>query len=256
MQLAGWLNVSAKGGTALREIDRYDTDLAITLGQNPLLRKYYLAHRYREFAEFSASISPAEKPVSIGVSALWADDSYSRSQLGLTGSETLHVAADINYQITEKTSVYLTGGYEDIEATQLGSSTGSTATWAALHDDRFDHYGAGIRIRGLSDKTDVTLDFLHTDGQTLINMQEGQLTSPFPDLESTLDSFRLKLTHRRSERMSMDLALRYESFESDDWALAGVEPDTIATVLTLGAKPYDYDVWVVGLGIRYLVGSE
>jgi len=56
--------------------------------------------------------------------------------------------------------------------------------------------------------------------------------------------------------MSMDLALRYESFESDDWALAGVEPDTIATVLTLGAKPYDYDVWVVGLGIRYLVGSE
>ena len=256
MQLAGWLNVSAKGGTALREIDRYDTDLAITLGQNPLLRKYYLAHRYREFAEFSASISPAEKPVSIGVSALWADDSYSRSQLGLTGSETLHVAADINYVISEKTSVYLTGGYEDIEATQLGSSTGSTATWAALHDDRFDHYGAGIRIRGLSDKTDVTLDFLHTDGQTLINMQEGQLTSPFPDLESTLDSFRLKLTHRRSERMSMDLALRYESFESDDWALAGVEPDTIATVLTLGAKPYDYDVWVVGLGIRYLVGSE
>ena len=97
---------------------------------------------------------------------------------------------------------------------------------------------------------------LHTDGQTRINMQEGQFTSPFPDLESTLDSFRIKLTHRRSERMSMDLALRYESFESDDWALAGVEPDTIATVLTLGAKPYDYDVWVVGLGFRYLVGSE
>ena len=56
--------------------------------------------------------------------------------------------------------------------------------------------------------------------------------------------------------MSVDIAMRYESFESDDWALAGVEPGTVSTVLTLGAKPYDYDVWVFGLGVRYLVGGE
>ena len=256
MRLAGWLNLSAKGGTSLREIDRYDTDIAAALGQNPLLRKYYLAHRYREFAELTASITPAEKPVSFGISALWADDDYSKSRLGLTDSETLHVAADVNYLVSETTSVYLTGGYEDIEAAQLGSGTGTTATWSALHDDRFDHYGAGVRIRGLSETTDLMLDYLHTDGRTRINVQQSLSASPFPDLDSTLESFRVKLTHRRSERMSVDIAMRYESFESGDWALAGVEPDTVSTVLTLGAKPYDYDVWVFGLGVRYLVGGE
>ena len=39
-------------------------------------------------------------------------------------------------------------------------------------------------------------------------------------------------------------------------ALAGVQPDTIPTVLTMGAQPYDYDVWVVGLSFRYLVGGR
>ena len=26
--------------------------------------------------------------------------------------------------------------------------------------------------------------------------------------------------------------------------------------LTMGSKPYDYDVWVVGIGFRYLVGPR
>jgi MtrB/PioB family decaheme-associated outer membrane protein len=255
MRLANWLDLSAKGGTSLREVDRYDTDVAISLGQNPLLRKYYLAHRYREFAEFGASITPAEKPFSIGLSALWADDDYSRSRLGLTGSETLHVSADVDYTLSEKTSIYLSGGFEDIDATQLGSATFSTPTWSAIHKDSFQHVGAGVRLRQLSEKIDLTLDYLHTDGTTRIGMPQSQSGNSFPELQSTLESIRLNMAYRRSERMTIDAVLRYESFESSDWALAGVEPDTIETVLSLGAQPYDYEVWVIGIGFRYLVGE-
>ena len=49
--------------------------------------------------------------------------------------------------------------------------------------------------------------------------------------------------------------VRYENFSADDWALQDVEPDTLPTILTLGADPYDYDVWAIGIGFRYRVGS-
>ena len=54
--------------------------------------------------------------------------------------------------------------------------------------------------------------------------------------------------------MDFILGLRYERFETADWALDGVQPDTIPVVLTMGADAYDYDVWVVGIGVRYRIG--
>jgi hypothetical protein len=79
--------------------------------------------------------------------------------------------------------------------------------------------------------------------------------SRFPDLESTLDSLRLKILYRWSDNLDATLQLRYESFSAEDWALQGVAPDTLPTILTLGAQPYDYEVWLVGIGIRYRIGA-
>jgi len=45
-----------------------------------------------------------------------------------------------------------------------------------------------------------------------------------------------------------------ERFELSNWALVG--PDTLPTILTLGAQPYDYDLWAIGVGIRYGFGGE
>jgi len=249
----GWGRIR---GTSRREIDRYDTNVAVSFGQNPLLRKYNLAHRYREFGELTISITPAEKPFSISLSALFADDTYSKSELGLTDSENLHISADFSYSLSTQTSIYLLGGYEAIDAAQLGSATFSTPTWRAVHEDRFDHYGAGLQLRQLGERMDLSVDYLHTNGNTMISMQENGAPSQFPDLESELDSLRLKLGYQKSERLDIDLNLRYESFKTRDWALEGVAADTISTVLTLGANPYDYNVWVFGVSFRYLIGER
>ena len=252
-----WLDVTAKGGAAKREIGRYDETVAMSFGQNPLLRKYNLAYRYREFGEVMISASPADLPISGGVYALFADDSYSQSLLGLTDSENTHVAFDLSWAVSEQASVYLVGGRETIDADQAGSTLFGVPDWSALHRDTFSHYGGGFELRGLFENTDVILDYTHTDGETSIWV-DGATTgeSRFPDLASTLDSLRLKIQYARSDRLGLDLAFRYESFSNEDWALAGVEPDTISTVLTLGADPYDYDIWVVGLGFRYLIGDR
>ena len=35
-----------------------------------------------------------------------------------------------------------------------------------------------------------------------------------------------------------------------------MSPTTLPTVLTLGAEPYDYDVYAVGIGFRYRFGND
>lgn len=251
------LEFTAKGGASERNIDPYDEALAASLGQNPLMRKYYLAYRYREFGEFTMSVSAAEKPVSISVSAFYAEDDYTHSQLGLTDSDELRIAADLSWTVSERASVYLTGGTEDIDARQSGSELFSTPDWRASNADKFNNIGAGFRLANIGDKVDLQLDFMRADGNTEINVTRGMSgPSQFPYLETTLDSLRLKILYRWSDKLSAILRLRYESFTAEDWALQGVAADTLPTILTLGAQPYDYEVWVIGIGFQYLIGKQ
>ena len=252
-----FVEASLRGGASRREIDRYNTDIAIIYGQNPLMRKYNLAYRYREFAEMVVSASLPQKPISIGVTYLWADDSYSESQLGITDGEENRMNVDVSWALSDASSIYVSAGSEQIDANQLGSEASAGPLWQAMHEDEFTHYGGGFRIAGLSEKMDLTLDYTRSDGETAIRLS-GQTVSPvpLPNLESTMDSLRLSLNYNLSERMDWNVGVRYERFETADWALDGVQPDTIPVVLTMGANAYDYDVWVIGIGVRYRIGAK
>jgi len=98
---------------------------------------------------------------------------------------------------------------------------------------------------------------MRSDGTSKINVASaGRGLSRFPDLESTLDYLRLKLSYHRSDRLELTMNLRYQSLSAEDWALEGVGPATIPVVLTLGAKPYDDEQFIFGLGVRYLIGGS
>ncbi len=247
-----WLDLRAKGGTAERDIDRYDESVAVSLGQNPLLRKYNLAYRFRSWGEFAATVSPATARWSITTTALLADDRYNKSLLGMTDSEELRVTADFSIAVGERASLFLLLGREEIDALQTGSEQFGSWDWLARHNDEFTHVGVGGRWRNADDKLDLRIHFNRGDGKTRIRMDS--LTggpSTLPDLESTLDSLRVTGRYRITERLAGILNLRYERFKLTDWAL--VAPDTLPTILTLGAQPYDYDVWALGLALRYSV---
>jgi MtrB/PioB family decaheme-associated outer membrane protein len=252
-----YIEISGRGGASERTFDRYDETIAASLGQNPLLRKYYLAYRYRQFGELTFSVSHPDRPVSFTLNALYGDDEYTRSQLGLIESDELQIAADLSWSISEHASLYIMGGFEDIGALQAGSEFFSTPDWQADHKDEFQNYGFGFRVAEIGEKTDLQLDYTRADGTTEIDVTSaagGQ--SRFPDLESTLDSLRLKILYRWSDKLQANLFVRYESFTAEDWALQGVAPDTLPTVLALGAQPYDYEVWLIGIGFRYLIGKD
>jgi MtrB/PioB family decaheme-associated outer membrane protein len=251
------IEISGRGGASERDIDRYDESFASNLEQNPLMRKYNLAYRYREFGEFTFSASMAERPLSFTLNALYADDQYTHSQLGLLEGEDLRLAADLSWSFSDTASVYLNAGYESLESLQAGSEQFSTPDWHATNADKFVTAGIGFRADQIADKFDLQLDYLRSEGTSEISVDStsGGL-SLFPDLESTLDSVRLRLAYRVSERLELAFRLRYEKFKAEDWGLQGVGPATIPVILTLGAKPYDYDVFMFGLGFRYMIGES
>ena len=250
------LELEVKGGASRRDIDDYNEVFAATLGQNPLLRKYNLAYRYREFGELSVAFSPPAAPVSVSVSALFADDSYTRSELGILSGDEFRIVADLGWTVSENATVYANFGVEDIESLQAGSESFGMADWRATHDDDFTTIGAGFRVRNIADKFDLSMDYTRSDGGTeiIVDSASGG-PSEFPELTSELDYLRLKLAYQRSERLEINLNLIYQRFVADDWALEGVRRATIPTVLGLGSEPYSPEVILFGLGFRYRIGS-
>jgi MtrB/PioB family decaheme-associated outer membrane protein len=250
-----WLDLRAKGGASQRGIDRYNDEFAVSLGQNPLMRKYHLAYRYREFGELVASIMPLEAPISFSASVLFADDDYKDSYIGLNGSEEFRATADISWAVSDDATVYLVAGRDKIDAHQTGSEQFDFWDWSAFHEDRFDHLGIGASWRPSDGNLSFRFDYNRGNGETKISLDSlsGGL-SYLPDLESTLDSARVEASYSFSDRLEGTFNLRYERFELHDWAL--VSETTLPTVLTLGAQPYDYDVYAIGIGVRYRFGNE
>jgi MtrB/PioB family decaheme-associated outer membrane protein len=247
-----YIDLRGRAGTSKRDVDRYDTGVAGSLGQNPLLRKFNLAYRYREFGEFTIGASLPERPISVSGTVLFANDSYTESQLGLLASDEFRVAADLSWALSPLSSVYLTAAIDEIDSEQAGSEFFQTPDWDATHSDEFVTFGGGYRVEELKERFDLEIDYTHGVGSSEIAIRSASGgTGRFPDLKSTLDSLRVRLLYRASERLEGNLELRYESFAADDWALQGVGPATVPQLLSLGADPYDYDVFLIGLGVRY-----
>ena len=134
----------ARGGTAKRDIGAYDEALALLLGQNPLMRKYNLAHRYREFGELRFSWTPLAAPVAISLQALHADDDYTRSELGLRRGRQLNIGADFSWAFNENSTVYVHAGSDsDPSRNSSGSETFGPADWTADNEDEFSNHWRG-----------------------------------------------------------------------------------------------------------------
>jgi MtrB/PioB family decaheme-associated outer membrane protein len=256
-QPLGYLETTVRGGATYRNIGRYDTSVSTAQDQNPLLRKYNLADRDRQFAEGSVSVTLPQAPVSIGATLYLANDDYRRSILGLTDSRERRVGADVSWNPVDPLSVFAHGGYERTTANQTGSESFSTPDWLARNVDRFRTAGAGMRWSGLGKRTDVTFDYTYAygTGSILIDRIAGT-PDRLPDLKTQLNSLRLSVLYHWSPALELSGGVRYEDFGSKDWALDGVEPATLPTVLTLGADAYNYNVTVVSLSWRYFFGAR
>lgn len=203
------LELDLRGGSAKRDIDRYNEAVAVAFGQNPLLRKYNLAYRYRQFGELTLSYSPTKLPVSVVVNSLYADDRYTKSLLGMTSGEDVRLDVDVNWLLSERTSFSVNAGLEDVSSMQAGSGISGTPDWRAAHGDKFSTVGAGVSIRAIADKVDLAFDYTLSRGETEIALDTlASGVDEFPELEAESDYLRAQLSYRRSERLDVTFDLR------------------------------------------------
>lgn len=244
------LDLSVKFAHAERDNSPYKPAPDVDPEQNPLLRKYNLADRTRNSAEFHASLIPHER-VNLGFAVDFARDDYSRSQLGLTDGQELGLNADASVLLTDDTSLHLFVGRERIRSKQAGSQSGSVPDWFARNDDTVTSAGIGIAHQLIEDKLDVGADYTAIRSTGKIDVDSGTPDPPFPDLKTDLDSLKLYANYRLREDMTLNAAYWYENYNSKDWHLDGVAPDTIPNVLSFGADSPDYEIHVVTLSLRY-----
>lgn len=255
-QISG-ADVSLRAGASRRDIDRYDTTVAATLEQNPLLRKYNLAYRFRDFLELRADFGLPGLPITLGGEIYYASDDYSKSPLGLRKSDDRRFAADVSWSATKRINTYLQAGYEDLESRSVGSESFDEWDWQARHNDRFRTLGAGVDFGTTADRLRARLALTHAKGSGSIDVTSALSGGgSYPQLETEMNGAVVDFEYSVNASLDLRLQLRYEDFSSSDWALEGVQPATIPTVLTSGADPYDYDLYLASLSFRYRFGSS
>lgn len=249
----GFFGIVLKGGAMERTPDRYEPDAAGS-GQNPLMRKYNQAYLYRSYGEGIANLTFGSLPITLGANAFYGDDSYTLSTIGATTGLDRRYGVDLTWAMSDKLSLYASAGEEKIDARRQGSQSFGRPDWRWVLEDNFETYGAGLRAQPV-EKLRLDLDYTYARGRSksaLVGVNGGT----FPVNESEFSTLTADVTYAMSERIDLALTWRYESFDSSDWAIQGVEPATLGTVLALGADPYDYSVNYVGASVRYYFGSR
>jgi MtrB/PioB family decaheme-associated outer membrane protein len=249
------LDLALRGGSSRREIDRFDLAVAVLDGQNPLLRKYDLAHRFRREAALALTYAPSDSRWQADAEAAWLDDDFSRSALGLLASDSLALSLGVHYTHA-RGSAYLQAYADRRDARQSGSEGFGAADWRARHDDRFDSVTLGARWRELWPGVAIDAAVSLGEGATGIALERaGTSGEAFPTVRSRRLAARLRADYRWRDNADIYVSLGYEDFRLRDWALDGIGVTTVANVLGLGARAWDYEVVALGIGMDWRFGA-
>jgi len=249
---SGYLGFVVKGGVEERDPDKYDVSVGTSFGQNPLMRKYNQAYRYRSYGELLANVAVGSLPLSLGANVHYGDDSYLQSDLGLISGLDRRYGVDLNWTVNEKIAAYATLGREKIDSRSKGSSTFTAADWTGNVQDDFETYGAGVNAQ-FTDKISVNLDYTYGAGNSRTRIV-GTSGGNFPTVSSELSSFKAGVTYGLSKRTDLMFTWWYETLKTSDWSYSS-QPAALPTVLGLGVDPYNYDVNYVTLSMRYRFGG-
>ncbi len=218
--------------------------------QNPLMRKYNMADRERDTAGVYVSITPSNV-VAFTVGADFAKADYNESEIGLTESRETSLSADLSWMVTKKATVHFFSTQQIIKSWQAGSESFSTPDWSAKNDDTIDTLGLGLKYAVIEKRLDIGADYTVSKSRGEITMDTPVPAPPLPDLRTSLQSIKLYADYRMADHWSLHAAWWYESYDSSDWAIDGVSPDTIPNVLTLGETAPNYNQNFVVLSARY-----
>jgi opacity protein-like surface antigen len=153
--------------------------------------------------------------------------------------------------LSDETSLHFFVNRQVIKSKQAGSQAFSTADWWGENNDTINLFGIGVKHALTKYKLDVGADYTVTRSQGAISVNTGAADPAFPDLSTSRDSLKLYANYRIKDNVSLRAGYWYERYDSENWMLYGVTPDTIPNVLTFGEQSPRYRVHVIALSVRY-----
>jgi len=235
-------------------------DLATAYENIPLLRKFNLTDRQRRSVDTHVSYMPIES-VSLGAALGFANEDYDNSEMGLRTRGSLTWSLDASWTPNESINTYAYYTNESFHSRQSGRSFSDPITaadpnrnWRQRDDDHVDTVGVGFEWLAIADRVTLHADFVYSFAKTAIDVETAPALPPavpFPNADSRLYDVSLQVELKIVEHVKARVGYLFESYEQDDWSLAGVQPSTINEVLTLGQKSPNYSAHLVGFGIEY-----
>jgi MtrB/PioB family decaheme-associated outer membrane protein len=249
------LDMNVEIYTERRNGSDYDPITNVPNPQNPLMRLYNMADRDRNGVKSYLSVLASER-VSFGVDFEANKDRYNNSPVGLTESTYAGVGLDISYLIARDISTYATTHWEQSKSDQANSQNFSSPDWTGDTNDKFFTGTLGLKYPGIIGKLGANLEYTYAKSTGEIGNDTGGLESSFPTLETRFHQVKLGLDYPYSKALSLKLGYLFQKYNSNDWALNGVSPDTVPNLLSLGADSQHYSNNVFFVGVKYLFDSR
>ena len=240
--------------TEERDGSSYNTNENSATPENPMMRKSNMADRDREGIKVQGSIFGGGT-TDVGWEIEYSKDGYSDS-LGLEDSRYLRFGMNFTRLLNKNASLYASLYNEHIETDQNNSQSFSAPDWSASTEDTFTTATVGIVYPKIIGSIDATLDYTWSRSEGETDNNTSGLESSFPDLRTERHIINLGLSYPYSKSLSFGFDYMYENFESDDYALDGVEPDTVSNLMSLGADSYNYGVSAFYLSMRYQLSPK
>ena len=244
------VEVTLQMAHAVRDVGNYEVLPWLNPAENPLLIKYNMADRDRDQGALRIELLGLED-MTIGFGIDYAKDNYTNSVVGLTESKDITYSADATAILSEKTNLYVYLNHEKINSTQLGSSTATTPDWTGQNEDTVNTLGLGVKHTFIEKKLNVGADYNVTKSRGKVLVDTGAVGAGFPDNTVDLQTLKLYATYQMRDNLSLKGTFVYERFDSTNWSIDGVAPDTIPNVLSLGAVSPTYNVHVIMMSLRY-----
>lgn len=242
------VSITVKGGSSRRDASRFNAAV-LPPAENPLLLAYDYAPRDREFMQVRGTWAiDARLAWSLEGSA--ATDAYRLSQFGLSDGRQRELSSTLTWSPGQPWSVYLEGSYEHLEATQYALQLPASVAWQGRNGEYFWTAGTGGTWT-VSTRWSLKADYVRARSRSDTGLQSVGILQAFPEDSTTLDTVKVDADYRYSPALSLRMRYERDQFDSTDWALQGVYPDTIPLLLALGAQPYRYTVDSVALSFAY-----
>jgi MtrB/PioB family decaheme-associated outer membrane protein len=242
------VTVALKYGDGLRKDSPTNLE-ALPFGESTLVRDYNYAGRDRVFSTLTASWA-ASATVTWALQGALTKDDYRSSPLGLQSLHEQRYSTTLTWTPRDTLSAYLDAGYQRFFTWQNGATDVLSSPWMVSDAERFWNMSVGGRWVPQQRWT-LTLDYLLAPSTGDTDSALGGASQSFPRNWTKLDSTRFGASYQWTPACALRFRYVRETYDSADWALAGVGPGTIPNFLAFGIDPYHDSVNLFALSLRY-----